>query len=374
MDVKIREVSGKRDLRKFIYLPEKIHSEHKNWVPPIYMDEWNYFSAKKNRAYTYCDTVLCLAYKGQKLVGRVMGIINKRYNEYRNEKTARFGYLESWKDREVIKALLDYVESWARKKGMERIIGPYGFTDQDPEGFLIEGFESSVTFPNYYNFKWMPGFIEERGYDKDIDYVVYKIDVPDEIPEFYKKIHKRIERKGGFEVLEFRKRKELKPWIKPVLSLMNECYSKTNIYGYTPLDEDEMESLAKKFLPLLNPKFIKGVLHKNKVVAFVVGMPNPAQGIKKAKGRLFPFGFIKILREIKKTKQLDLLLGGVKEEYRGRGLDVLMGIHMLMSAKEEEMEVMDTHHEMESNLKVRAEMEKMGGEIYKRFRIYQKSL
>jgi predicted GNAT family acetyltransferase len=135
-----------------------------------------------------------------------------------------------------------------------------------------------------------------------------------------------------------------------------------------------MKSLAKKYLPLLNPKFIKGVLHKDELVAFIVGMPSPAQGIKKAKGRLFPFGIIKILREIKKTNQLDLLLGGIKEEYRGRGLDVLMGINMLISAKEAGMKIIDTHHEMESNLKVRAEMEKMGGEMYKKFRIYQKNL
>jgi len=374
VSVKIREVEGSKDLKTFIYLPEKIHADHENWVHPIYMDEWSYFSPKKNRAFSYSDTILCLAYRDNQCVGRIMGIINRRYNEYKKEKTARFGYLETWKDKEVIRTLLDYVENWARKKGMRRIIGPYGFTDQDPEGFLIQGFDSAVTIPNYYNFEWMPDYIEEMGYKKDIDYVVYKIKVPKKIPDFYKKINQRLEKKGEFEVLEFEKRKQLKPWIKPVLSLMNECYSKTNIYGYTPLDEEEMESLAKKYLPLLNPRFIKAVLHKGQMVAFIVGMPNPAQGIKRAKGKLFPFGIFKILRAIKKTKQLDLLLGAVKEKYRGRGLDVLMGIRMLMSAQEAGMEVMDTHHEMESNVKVRAEMEKMGGEIYKRFRIYQKDL
>ncbi|MBD3413335.1 MAG: hypothetical protein GF421_02765 [Candidatus Aminicenantes bacterium] len=374
MGIDIRDVVSRKDLRKFIYLPEKIHAEHEKWVHPIYMDEWSYFSPKKNRAFSYCDTVLSLAYNGNQCVGRIMGIINKRYNEYKNDNTARFGYLETWEDKQAVHALLDYVEEWARKKGMDRIIGPYGFTDQDPEGFLIEGFESTVTIPNYYNFKWMPGFLEDEGYEKDIDYVVYRIDVPEEVPEFYKKINKRIERRGEFEILEFEKRKELKPWIKPVLHLMNECYSQTNIYGYTPLEEDEMEALAKRYLPLLDPRFIKGVLRDKKLVAFIVGMPNPAEGIKKAKGRLFPFGILKILREIKKTKQLDLLLGGIKEEYRGRGLDVLMGIHMLKSAQEAGMEVMDTHHEMESNVKVRAEMERMGGEIYKKFRVYQKNL
>jgi hypothetical protein len=374
MGIEIKEVKGRKDLRRFIYLAEKIHADHENWVPPLYIDEWKYFSPKKNKAFSYCDTVLCLAYKDNKCVGRIMGIINTRYNEFKNENTARFGYLETWKDKEVFKALLDYVENWAREKGMDWIIGPYGFTDQDPEGFLIEGFDSTVTVPNYYNFKWFPSFIEDLGYEKDIDYVVYKIDVPKEIPEFYKRISKRLERRGGFKILEFNKTKELKPWVKPVLTLMNECYSSTNIYGYTPLEEDEMQDLAKRYLPLLDPRFVKGVLHDDELVAFIVGMPNPAEGIRKARGRLFPFGLIKIMREIKKTKQLDLLLGGIKEEHRGRGLDAMMAINMLMSAHDAGMKVMDTHHEMESNVKVRAEMERVGGQIYKKYRIYKKKL
>ncbi len=374
MGIEIKEVKEKKDLRRFIYLAEKIHKGHENWVPPLYMDEWKYFSPEKNKAFSYCDTVLCLAYKDNKCAGRIMGIINQRYNEFRKEKTARFGYLESWKDKEVVKALLSYIENWAREHGMKKVIGPYGFTDQDPEGFLIEGFDSAATVPNYYNFEWMPSLIEEQEYEKDIDYVVYKIDVPDEIPEFYKRIRKRLERRGGFKILEFKKTKELKPWVKPFLSLMNECYTTTDIYGYSPLGEDEMQDLAKRYLPLLDPRFVKGVLHNDELVAFVIGMPNLAVGIRKAKGRLFPFGLIKIMREIKKTKQLDLLLGGIKEEYRGRGLDALMAINMLMSAHDAGMEVMDTHHEMESNVKVRAEMERVGGQIYKKYRIYQKNL
>ncbi len=374
MGIEIKEVKGKKDLRRFIYLPEKIHKGHEDWVPPLYMDEWKYFSPKKNKAFSYCDTVLCLAYKDNKCAGRIMGIINKRYNDFRNEKTARFGYLESREDKEVVKALLGYIENWAREHGMKKVIGPYGFTDQDPEGFIIEGFDSAATVPNYYNFKWMPSFMEELGYEKDIDYVVYKIDVPEEIPEFYKRIYKRLKRRGGFKILEFTKTKEFKPWVKPVLRLMNECYSTTGIYGYTPLGEDEMQDLAKRYLPLLDARFVKGVLHNDELVAFVIGMPNPAEGIRKAKGRLFPFGLIKIMREIKKTKQLDLLLGGVKEEYRGRGLDAMMAINMLMSANEAGMKVMDTHHEMESNVRVRAEMERVGGQIYKKYRIYQKDL
>jgi hypothetical protein len=338
------------------------------------MDEWTYFSAKKNKAFSYSDTILLLAFRGAEVVGRIMGIINFRYNEYKMEKTARFGYLEAWEDEEVISALLQAVEDWARAKGMTRMIGPYGFTDQDPEGFLIEGFENHATIATYHNFDWMPQMIEKLGYIKDVDYFVYKLDVPQELPEFYKKILERRKRKGGFKLIEARKKRKLKRWIVPALELMNECYIGSNIYGYTPLDKQEMLDLAKRYFPVLDPRFAKIITKEGKVVAFVVGIPDMTAGIKKARGKLLPFGFLKILRAAKKTKQLDLLLGAIKEPYRGRGLDVSMGVAMIKSAQEAGFEVIDTHHEMESNVKIRAEMEKMGGKVYKKFRVYQKTL
>jgi hypothetical protein len=374
MAIETREVKGKRDLKTFIYLPEKIHADHASWVHPIYMDEWKYFNPKKNKAFSYCDTIMLLAFRGKEAVGRIMGIINHRYNEYKKQKTARFGYLETWEDEEVIQTLLSRIEDWARIKGMTTVVGPYGFSDQDPEGFLVEGFENRATIATYCNFEWMPKLVEKKGYTKDVDYFVYKLDVPKEFPEFYRRIYERAQRRGNFEVVEFRKRKELKPVVKPVLSLMNECYMDSNIYGYAPLDEEEMEELAKRYLPVLDPRFVKVVKKDGEVVAFIVGIPDLTAGIKKAKGHLFPFGFLKILRAAKKTKQLDLLLGAIKEKYRGMGLDVMMGVKTLLSASEAGMEIMDTHHELEGNVKVRAEMERMGGKVYKRFRVFKKDL
>jgi hypothetical protein len=374
MDVVIREVKTREDLKKFIFLPEEIHRGHETWVPPIYVDEWKYFDQKQNRSFTNCDTIRLIAVKDGVTVGRIMGVINNLYNEIRKEKTARFGYLETWEDAEVVRSLLKRVEEWARERGMTKIIGPYGFTDQDPEGFLIEGFEHRATIATYCNFEWMPRLVEEQGYTKDVDYFVYKLDVPKEFPEFYTKIYERMKKKGNFEVLEFKTKRKLKPWIKPVLRLMNECYTETHIYGYAPLDEKEMEELTKRYLPVLDPRFVKGVLKEGELVAFVVGIPDMTEGIQNARGRLLPFGFLKILRAAKKSKQLDLLLGAIKEKYRGLGLDVLMGVKMIMTARDAGMEMMDTHHELEANVKVRAEMEKMGGTVYKKFRVYQKPL
>ncbi len=374
MDIEIREVKTRKDLKKFIYLPEKIHANHQNWVHPIYMDEWKYFNPKKNEAFSYCDTIILLAFRGEEAVGRVMGIINSRYNEHKNEKTVRFGYLETGEEEEVIRALLNHVEDWAKNKGMTKIVGPYGFSDQDPEGFLIEGFENRATIATYYNFEWMPSLVEKQGYTKDVDYFVYKLDVPKEVPEFYKRIYERAKKRGNFELLEFKKKKNIKPWIVPILSLMNECYLAGNIYGYTPLSEKEMKTLAARYLPVLDPRFLKAVLIEGEVASFVVGMPDMTEGIQKARGRLLPFGFLKVLRAAKKTKQLDLLLGAIKEKYRGRGLDAIMGIKMVISAQEAGMEIMDTHHEMEENVRIRAEMERMGGKLYKKFRVYKKQL
>ena len=374
MAIELREVRDKKDLKTFIYLPEKIHANHRNWVHPIYMDEWKYFDQKKNRAFSYCETLMLLAFRGKEAAGRIMGIINHRYNEYKNLKTARFGYLETGEDEEVVQALLSRIEDWARKKGMTRVVGPYGFSDQDPEGFLIEGFENRATIATYYNFEWMPKLVEKQGYTKDVDYFVYKLEVPKEIPEFYRRIYERAQRRGNFEIMEFKKRKEIKPVVKPVLSLMNECYMDSNIYGYAPLDEKEMEELAKRYLPVLDPRFVKVVKKDGEVVAFMVGIPDLTEGIQKARGRLFPFGFLKVLRAAKKTKQLDLLLGAIKEKYRGMGLDVMMGVKTLLSAHEAGLETIDTHHELEENVKVRAEMVRMGGKLYKRFRVFKKEL
>jgi len=374
MSLEIREVTGSKDLKTFIYLPEKINVGRPNWVPPVIMDDKKYFNPKKNKAFTYCDVIMLLAYRDGRPVGRIMGIINRRFNEYRGTKIVRFGYIEAFEDREVVNAMVGRIEDWGRAKGMTQIIGPYGFSDQDPEGFMIEGFENRATIATYFNTEWMPGYVADLGYVKDVDYFVYKLEVPKEMPELYKKLYERIMRRGSFRILEFKKRKELKPWIVPIFTLMNECYINNNIYGYAPLDEKEMNDLAKRYLPVVDPRFVKAVLHGDEVASFIIAMPDMTAGIQKCRGRLFPFGFIHVLRAAKKTKQLDLLLGAIKDKYRGYGLDALMGFKTFESAWEAGYEILDTHHEMEANVRVRAEMERMGGKKYKLFRVYKKNL
>jgi hypothetical protein len=165
-EIVIKEVQTKSDLRLFIYLPSRVHQDHPDWLPPIYMDEWQLFNKKKNRSYQYADTVLYLAFRDKKPAGRIMGLINNRYNSIRNEKHGRFCFMECYEDQEVVHALLKQVEEWAIRKGMVKIVGPLGFSDKDPQGFQIEGFDLPYLFTAATNRPYLPKMVESEGYTK----------------------------------------------------------------------------------------------------------------------------------------------------------------------------------------------------------------
>lgn len=374
MEVVVKPVISKRDLHTFIHLPAKIHSNHTNWVPPIYMDERTFFNPQKNKAFDYCKTILALAWKNDKPAGRIMGIINSRYNEQHKENHGRFSFLETWNDPVVYKALIDFISGWAKDNGMVKLVGPLAFSDKDPQGFLIEGFDEPVTIASNCNFPYMAEFAEQNGFIKKFDLVVYKFPIPEKTPELYQKVAARFERNNShLKILEFTSRKKLKPFIKPVFHLINKTFN--DIYGFIDFTENEMNEFANRYLYLINPRFIKIIVDEhNEVVSFLIAMSDISKGIQKSKGYLFPFGFLHVFRAGKKSKQLNLLLGAVDSKYQSRGLDVMMGIKLIESAKKEGKTTVDSHLELEYNTRVRGEMEKLGGKIYKRFRIYEKEL
>lgn len=370
----IQEVKTKSQLKEFIHLPAKIHENHPNWVPPIYMDEWEFFNPKKNKSFQSCDTILLLAYRDGKPAGRIMGVIHLKYNKDHQENSARFAFFETWNDQEVHDALLHAVEKWAFEKGTDKLIGPLAFSDKDPQGYLIDGFDQPAVIASNCNFPYQVELLEKNGYSKEVDLVVYQIKIPNPLPEFYIKIQERALRMNkSLQVLEFTSRRKVKPYIHPVLTLLNQTF--TEIFGFTPFTESEMDDFANRYLFLINPRFIKIVVNEqNQVVAFVIGMSHIGEGIQKSKGYLFPFGILKIFAAARKSNQLNLLLGGVDPAYRGKGLDVMMGVKMMESALELGKTLIDSHLELENNTKVRAEMEKMGGRVYKRFRVFGKAL
>lgn len=368
----IKEVLSKKDRRDFIYLPEKIHKDEPEWLPPIYMDEWELYDKNKNKSYQYSDALLLLAYRDGKPVGRIMGIVNNRYNRLNNEYHGRFCFMECFNDKEVFHALLSRVEEWVRQKGMTKIIGPLGFSDKDPQGFQIEGFEYPQFMTSPTNSAYMPELIENEGYFKKVDLVNYLGKLPDVFPEIYEKVLHRVENNNEYKIIEFSSKKALKPYIIEILELMNETFAE--IYGFVPLNDKEKTDFAARYLPILDPKFIKAIKTNGTLVGFAIGIPDFSKGIKDARGRLFPFGIFKILKDSRRSKKLLMMLGGVKKAYRGKGLEVLMGVKILQSGIKHKMDTIDSHLVLENNIKMRSEYERIGCQVVKKFRIYQKDL
>lgn len=371
-EITVKEVVTRKELREFIYLPEKIHKDDPVWLPPIYMDDRVMFNKKKNKSYNYADAILLLAYRDRKPVGRIMGIINRRYNEIHQEQNGRFCFMECYNDQDVFHALLVRVEDWARVNGMVRLVGPLAFSDKDPQGFLIEGFEYPQFINSQGNYPYMVSLIEGEGYEKKVDLVNYLGKLPNEFPPVYDRVIERMKRVDGYKIIEFTSKKQLKPLIIPILELMNETFKE--IYGFVPLTDKEKSDLAATYMFIINPRFVKGVEYEGELVGFAIGIPDLSPGLKACRGRLFPFGFIKVLRESKRSKKLLMLLGGVKKEFRGRGIEVLMGVKILQEGIKSKMEMIDSHLVLENNTRMRAEYERIGCSVVKKFRIYQKDL
>ena len=371
--VDIKVVTTKKDKKEFINLAFEMHKNHKQWVPPLYMHERHFIDPKKNPHMNYSETTCLLAYKDDKPVGRIMGIINNKLNEIWNTKQARFCNFESINDQEVCHTLFSEVEKWAESFNIEKLIGPLGFSNQDPQGFLIEGFIERPSVGTIYNFEYIPRLVENEGYTKEVDYVTYRIPVPEKIPEIYEKISNRVLNRIQVKLVEFHNKREIKRILPSVFQFMNEAYK--DIYGFIPLTEDIIKKATRNYKEIVDPNLLKVVMDKdNNIISFFLGIKDITAGFIKSKGKLIPFGYFIIKSTQRKSKRLDLLLGAIAEKYRGKGLDTLMAIAMIKSANKLKLTYVDSHHELETNTKVQAEMKRMGGRVYKRHRVYKKEL
>lgn len=374
MPIEIREVQSKADFKTFVYLPEKIHAQHKNWVHPLYMDDKKFFDSKKNPAFQLNSTILILAYKNEEVVGRIMGIIPHEFNEMNKVQTARFSYFETFQDKEVFDALLKKVEEWANEKNCNQLIGPMGFSDKEPQGFLTYGFEEKTMIVTNCSFQYMKEFIEENNYKSLVELCQYDVPLTDKILRRYQAFTERVKRNLNVNILEFTKTKQVKPYVQGVFDLINSTY--TDIYGFTKVTKEEADEFANRFLPLLNPKLIKLITDENnEVIAFVVAMPDLSQAIKKSKGRILPLGWFHILKANKSSKRLVLLLGAVQNEMQHKGLDAVLAVNLIKSAMDLGFKEMDSHLIMTENTKMRREIERLDNHnLYKKYTIYSKDL
>lgn len=371
--IQVSVVSGAAEMRSYLRLSRDLPDQRPNRVPLLRMDEREFHDPKRNPQLVHCEVRYWLARRDGVPVGRVMGIIHRQHNQARGELTARFYDLVCIRDRDTVLALLAAVEQWARSAGMDRIIGPFGFSDKDPQGMQIEGFEQLPVIATPINPEWLPPLVEAYGYAPFEDMVSYRMDIPAQLPEVYHAIGERCLRNHGLHRVPLRSKRELKPWVVPVLRLVNATYGE--LLGFTPMSEAEMRALAAKYMFILDPQLVHLIADAhNEPVAFVIASPDMSEGFVRANGSIFPLGWWHILHAMKRSKQLDLLLGAVRPDLQGKGLTAALGVSLFAAARARGLTHLDSHLIMERNTRMRAELERLGAVVWKRYRVYQREL
>ena len=377
--IEIKKVENKKDLKTFIDFHYDLYEGNEYDVPNLFSDEMNTLSKDKNAAFEFCEAEYYLAYKDGKLAGRVAAIINHKANSKWGKKSVRFGWIDFIDDREVSKALLDAVEKYGREKGMEDVVGPLGFTDMDPEGMLVWGFDQLGTMPTIYNYAYYPEHIEAlEGFEVDNKYVEFKIMVPDEVPEKYAKIAMMIEKRYNLHVRKLTKKDVFQGGMgQKIFDLINDTYK--DLYGYSELSQKQIDQLIKSYLGFLDFNLITCIEDwtdgEHKLIGVGITMPSLAHALRKCRrGRLLPFGWYHVLRAIKmhKTNIVDLLLIGILPEYRAKGANALLFADLIPWYQKYGIEWGETQVELETNAGVQGQWGALTPVMHKRRKCYKK--
>lgn len=378
--VQIKRVETKKDLKAFIECHYDLYEGNQYDAPNLYSDELNTLSKDKNAAFDFCEAEYFLALKEGKVVGRVAAIINNKANEKWDKKDVRFGWIDFIDDIEVSKALLKAVEDYGREKGMTSVVGPLGFTDMDPEGMLTWGFDQLGTMATIYNYDYYPKHMEKLGgWEKDNDYVEYRLDVPETAPEKYTKIAEMVEKRYNLHARKLTKKEIFEGgYGKKLFDLINVTYS--HLYGFSELSERQIDQYVKMYFPLADLDLITVVEDGNKdnqLVGLAITIPSLTHALQKChRGRLFPFGWWHLLRAIKfhKTEVVDLLLIGVLPEYRSKGANSLVFADLIPRYVKYGFKWGETHVEMETNESVQSQWGPLDPTMHKKRRCYRKAI
>ncbi len=375
MSVEIKEITSKKELKQFVKFNIDLYKGNAYHVPGLIDEEIMTLDKEKNPAFEVCDATYFLAYKNGKVAGRIAGIINHDSNKVWNQKRARFGFVDFIDDQEVADALFHAVEAWAAKQGMEELHGPMGFTDMDHEGMLIEGFDQLGTMATIYNYPYYPQHLERMGYVKDQDWHEFKIYIPDGIPDKHQRIGEIVKKKYGLKVMKFKNAKEIMPYAQQVFETLNKSYAP--LYGFSPLTQKQIDYYIKMYIPMLRFDLVTVIVREedNVVVGFGISLPSLSKAMQKANGRIFPFGWIPLLKALKtKPKVIDLYLTGVLPEYQNKGVNALLFNDLIPVYRGLGVEYAESNPELETNSAVQAQWDYFKREHHKTRRAFIKKL
>ena len=374
MSIDIKKVTSRSELRAFVIFPEKIYGNEPNWVPAPIFDDINTLNKNKNPAFEFCEAEYWTAWKEGRMVGRIAGIINHRFVEKWGKKYARFGWIDFIEDFEVAKALVTTVETWAREKGMEGVHGPLGFTDLDREGMLVEGFGERATFATIYNHPYYPVYMEKLGYAKDVDWIEFLVQTPEAIPEKVLRVNEIISKRSGVRIAEWKSKKELiRKYADQLFELLDEAYA--GLYGTTPLSRKQVEAYIDQYLSFVDPRFTKILVDKDERLAgFAITIPSLSDALYKSRGRLLPFGWIRLLMALRNPKTMDMMLIAVRKEFVARGVVAIIMTSLNQSAIDNGIQYSETNPELETNVAVHGLWKDYPKRQHKRRRVFLKML
>lgn len=374
MAISVKEVTDRQSLKQFVRFPNQLYADNKYYVPQIESMEIDTLTPGKNRAFEVCEGKYWLALDSDgKVVGRIAGIINHKYNKKVGMNICRFGWIDFIESQEVVHLLLSKVEEYAAIKGMDVVEGPVGFLEFDISGVLVEGFDQIPTAYGKYNAPYYEPLILKEGYEKETDFVEYRILVPDNI-ERYIRFADLVAERQGLRQAEFSSKKELvRKYADGIFEVMNSCYSK--LHGFSELSPAQCEDLKKQFLPNLNLDYVSVIVDRSdKVVGFGVTLPSLSLALQKAKGHLFPFGFIHILKALKKNDTIDALLIAILEEYQDKGVNAMIISKIGKAMQKNGIKYVESTRELEENHNVQNIWGRFEHHLHKRARIYAKKI
>ena len=378
-NIRIIPVTTRKGLRAFVNFYYELYKGNKYAVPFLRFDEMNTLSKHKNPAFEFCEAQYFLAVDGEaRIVGRVAAIINRRANEQWNKKQVRFGWFDFVDDLEVSQALLNAVEAWGRSKGMTECVGPLGFTDMDREGLLIEGFHHQSTMYVNYNYPYYMNHMEAMPfYEKDNDWLEYRIRVPEKTPAKFARTAEMIEKRYNLHVHKFTYRELVQGGMgREVFHIVNETYK--DLYDFQQLTESQIDKYVNDYIKKADLNLVTGVVDGNdgnRLIGFGVSFPSFTDALQKiGNGKLLPWGWLKILKVMKfhATDTVDLLLIGVLPEYRAKGANALIFSDLIEQYRRYGFKWAEAMPQMESNKKVQSQWQYLESEQHRRRRCYRK--
>jgi N-acetylglutamate synthase-like GNAT family acetyltransferase len=338
------------DLKKFVQLPYELYSENAYWVPPLKADELKSLQKSTNPAYANCEAQFWIAFKNNKVVGRIGAIINHDANAKTGEKMCRISRIEFIDDKEVSKQLLTTAEKWAKERGMDGIHGPLGFTNLDHQAILIEGFDHLPSIASEYHLPYYKEHFEAAGYEKEMDWIEFRLKLEKEIPEKALKLNDMIQRRYNLKVVHFNSKDEMKAYAPKIFKLLNDAFS--DLFSFVAMSEKLSEFYSEKYFNMLNPKFVKVIEDKdNNTIGFIISLPSLSVALQKAKGKLMPFGWYHITQALKKPKVVDLLLTGIHPDWQAQGVSAILITELQKVMQEHGVEYVETTGMIETNEK-----------------------